>query len=183
MVVLFSKYVQYTNVLYTQSWHVVLSMDLQCKLTSLRKIWSILKASKAMTSCIDLYKCAMKYQTSAPPDAVCSLQISQLRVRFECCLVHTCTMTCLITSHHLKILDTFGNCHRPVFSLGTSQHMHKTTNLWKYLNSIGHRRCEIRMEENKKHLSMLSHKVVCSHHTRCLITGPQNIILRSRNQF
>ena len=29
----------------------------------------------------------------------------------------------------LKTLDTFGNCRRPVFSLGVSQHMHKITNL------------------------------------------------------
>ncbi len=32
----------------------------------------------------------------------------------------------------LKTLDTFGNCQRPVFSLGVSQHMHKITNLWKF---------------------------------------------------
>ena len=31
----------------------------------------------------------------------------------------------------LKALDTFGNCQRPVFSLGVSQHMHKISNLWK----------------------------------------------------
>ena len=29
----------------------------------------------------------------------------------------------------LKALDTIGNCQRPVFSLGASQHMHKITNL------------------------------------------------------
>ena len=29
----------------------------------------------------------------------------------------------------LKTLDTNGNCQRPVFSLGVSQHMHKITNL------------------------------------------------------
>ena len=30
-------------------------------------------------------------------------------------------------------LDTFGNCQRPIFSLGVSQHnfMHSITNLWK----------------------------------------------------
>ena len=32
----------------------------------------------------------------------------------------------------LKTLDTNGNCQRPVFSLGVSQHMHKITNLWKF---------------------------------------------------
>ena len=31
--------------------------------------------------------------------------------------------------HLLKTLDTIGNCHRPVFPLGVSQHMHRITNL------------------------------------------------------
>ena len=31
----------------------------------------------------------------------------------------------------LKTLDDIGNCQRPVFSLGVSQHMHKITNLGK----------------------------------------------------
>ena len=29
----------------------------------------------------------------------------------------------------LNTLDTIGNCQRPVFSFGVSQHMHKITNL------------------------------------------------------
>ena len=29
----------------------------------------------------------------------------------------------------LKAVDTIGNCQRPVFSLGVSQHKHKITNL------------------------------------------------------
>ena len=33
------------------------------------------------------------------------------------------------TLQRLKTLDTLGNCQRPVFSLGVSQHMHKITNL------------------------------------------------------
>ena len=34
---------------------------------------------------------------------------------------------------YFKDLDTFGNCQRPVFSLGVSQHMHyKITNLNKF---------------------------------------------------
>ena len=32
----------------------------------------------------------------------------------------------------LKTLDNIGNCQRPVFLLGVSQHMHKITNLWKF---------------------------------------------------
>ena len=30
---------------------------------------------------------------------------------------------------NLKTMDTIGNCQRPVFTLGVSQHMHKITNL------------------------------------------------------
>ena len=32
----------------------------------------------------------------------------------------------------VKALDTFGNCQRPVFSFGVSQHMHKIINLWTF---------------------------------------------------
>ena len=31
-----------------------------------------------------------------------------------------------------KVRYTFGNCQRPVFSHGVSQHKHKITNLWKF---------------------------------------------------
>ena len=34
--------------------------------------------------------------------------------------------------HSLKALDTFGNCQRPVFSLGVSQLMHEIANLYKF---------------------------------------------------
>ena len=37
----------------------------------------------------------------------------------------------------------FGNCQRPVFSIGVSQHMHKITKLLKF----GSQSCEIIMEE------------------------------------
>ena len=37
----------------------------------------------------------------------------------------------------IKGMDTFGNCQKPVFSLGICQHnMYKTTNLRKKLDSI-----------------------------------------------
>ena len=37
-----------------------------------------------------------------------------------------------LTLECLKGLDTFGNCQRPVFSLGAYHYMHKITNLWKF---------------------------------------------------
>ena len=37
-----------------------------------------------------------------------------------------------ITFHELKTVDTIGNCQRLAFTVGVSQHMHKTTNLWKF---------------------------------------------------
>ena len=33
---------------------------------------------------------------------------------------------------HLKTLDTIGNCKKTVFSLCSSQHVQKITNLWKF---------------------------------------------------
>ena len=56
----------------------------------------------------------------------------------------------------LKTRDTIGNCQRPVFSLGVSQHMHENTPC-ENLSSIGCRSCEIIMEEK----TSLSHEVVC----------------------
>ena len=53
----------------------------------------------------------------------------------------------------LKTTDTIGNCQRPAFPLGVSQHMHKITNLWKFER----RSCEITMTEK----TLLSHEVVC----------------------
>ena len=49
-----------------------------------------------------------------------------------------------------------GNCQRPVFSLGVSQHMHKIQTC-ENLKSICRRSCEIIMEEK----TPLSHEVVC----------------------
>ena len=37
-----------------------------------------------------------------------------------------------VYKNQLKGRYTFGNCQRPVFSLGVSQHKHKITNLWKF---------------------------------------------------
>ena len=43
----------------------------------------------------------------------------------------------------LKTLDTIGNCHRPAFSAGISQHMHKKKKKCENLSSIGRRNSEI----------------------------------------
>ena len=42
-----------------------------------------------------------------------------------------------VTEQFLKALDTFGNCQRPVFSLGVSQHTRKITHPCENLNSTG----------------------------------------------
>ena len=76
----------------------------------------------------------------------------------------------------LKTLDTIGNCQRLVFSLGVSQHMHKITNLWKFeLNRSSKLRDN---NERKKHPC---HTKLCAF--RCLISRPQILNLRSRNQI
>ena len=55
---------------------------------------------------------------------------------------------------YLKTVDTIGNCQRPVFSLGVSQHVHKITTLWKFqLNRSSS--WEITMKEK----TPLSHEV------------------------
>ena len=54
----------------------------------------------------------------------------------------------------LTTLDTFGKCHRPVFSLCVSQNLHTCENF----NSIGRRSCETIMEEK----TPLLHEVVCN---------------------
>ena len=56
----------------------------------------------------------------------------------------------------LKTLDTIGNCQRPVFSLGVSQHMHKITTC-ENLSLIGRWSCEITTKEK----TPLSHEDVC----------------------
>ena len=78
--------------------------------------------------------------------------------------------------HELKTVDTIGNCQRPVFSLGVSQHMHKITNLWKFELDWS---SELRDNyERKKHPC---HTKLCAF--RCLISRPQILNLRSRNQI
>ena len=78
----------------------------------------------------------------------------------------------------LKTLDTIGNCKRLVFSLGVSQHMHKITNLWKFeLN----RSSNFNLRDNKERKKHPCHTKLCAF--RCLISRPQIINLRSRNQI
>ena len=50
-----------------------------------------------------------------------------LRSVWLCVLVGITIVHCA-----LKTLDTISDCQRPVSSLGVSQHMHKTTNLWVF---------------------------------------------------
>ena len=78
---------------------------------------------------------------------------------------------------HCATLDTIGNCQRPVFLLGVSQHMHKITNLWKFeLNWSS----DLRVDnyERKKHPC---HTKLCAF--RCLISGPQILSVRSPYQI
>ena len=70
-----------------------------------------------------------------------------------------------------RTLDTIGKCQRPVLSLGVSQ------NMLKQFSSIGRRSCEITMKEKKQPC----HMKLCTF--RCLISRPQILNLRSRNQI
>ena len=60
----------------------------------------------------------------------------------------------------LKVLDTFGNCQRLVFSLGVFQHMHKITNLLN-LDSVGHR-SQLRENNERKNIFVLQLIMVLS---------------------
>ena len=76
----------------------------------------------------------------------------------------------------LKAVDTIGNCQRPVFTLGVSQLMPKIKNLWKLeLNRSSKLRDN---NERKKHPC---HTKLCAFW--CLISRPQILNLRSRNQI
>ena len=81
-----------------------------------------------------------------------SITVFEVKWFLKCCCTSSqvsCNCNYLKTNP-LKTLDTFGNCHRPVFSHGVSQHMHKI----------------------KK--AVLSHEVVCFQMLdfRCLISRP-----------
>ena len=76
---------------------------------------------------------------------------------------------------NILLIYTINNCQRPVFSLGVSQHMHKITSC-ENLSSIGRQSFEIIIKEKKP-----SHTKLCAF--RCLISRPQNLILKSRNRI
>ena len=78
------------------------------------------------------------------------------------------------TSKNSKTLHTFGNCQRPVFSLGVSQHNAQNNRPVIELNLSSKLRDNI---EKKKKIATRS----CAF--RCLISGTQNQIMRSRNQI
>ena len=73
---------------------------------------------------------------------ICSLSVASLRallrIKFKTFFIIRDCLTSqgrTATSRwglHLKGRYTIGNCQRPVFSLGVSQHIHKITNLWKF---------------------------------------------------
>ena len=85
-------------------------------------------------------------------------------------------VTTLLRTIKLKTLNTIGICRRPVFSLGVSQHMHTITNLWKFeLNWSS------KLRDNNGRKKHPYHTKLCAF--RCLISGPQNLILRSQNQI
>ena len=75
----------------------------------------------------------------------------------------------------LKTLDTIGNCQRPVFTFGVSQHKPKITNLWKFEHNWSSK-----LQDKNERKNTLVTKL-CAF--RCLIWGPQNLILRSQNQI
>ena len=76
----------------------------------------------------------------------------------------------------LKTLDTIGYCQRPLFSFGVSQHLQTKTNMWKFeLNWSS------KLRDNNERKKKTCHTKLCAF--GCLISRPQNLNLRSRNQI
>ena len=76
----------------------------------------------------------------------------------------------------LKTVETIGNCQRLVFTVGVSQHMHKITNRCKFeLNRSS------KLRDNNERKNTLRHTNLCAFW--CLISRPQVLNLRSRNQI
>ena len=91
--------------------------------------------------------------------------------------LYICHACYFVTRHNLlKTLDTIGNCQRPVFSLGVSQHMHKITNLWKFeLN------WSLKLRDSSERKKHPCHTKFCGF--KWLISRPQILNLGSRNQI
>ena len=100
----------------------------------------------------------------------CELKALPIHVQYRCVKPWKITAPLL----KLKTVDTIGNCQRPVFSLGVYQH--KITNLWKFEPN---RSSKLRdNNDRKKHPC---HTKLCAF--ICLISRPQILNLRSRNQI
>ena len=110
----------------------------------------------------------IKWRTN--PKQFRSIQSCSVRTRFHCltskmvinasylknphihllkanCRYKAVTLFRGVRKHHyflinLKSLNSFGNCQRPVFSLGVSHFMHKIIKTCNNLNSIGRRSCD-----------------------------------------
>ena len=77
---------------------------------------------------------------------------------------------------YLQAVDTIGNCQRLAFTVGVSQHMNKTTNLWK----IELNRSSKLRDNNERKIHPCRTKL-CAF--RWLISRPQVLNQRSQNQI
>ena len=91
---------------------------------------------------------------------------NQISINLQSCLS---SLRAQLHGFALKTLDTFGNCRRPVLSLGVSQYMHKITNLWTFeLNWPS------KLQDNyERKNTLVTRGRLCAF--RCLILAPQNL--------
>ena len=85
-----------------------------------------------------------KYNNKSPVHISCDCKLEHP----NCCRMLHCMVqqtTKKVSVSLIKIVDTIGNCQRPVFSLCVSQHMHKKQTC-ENLSSIGGQSCEIWMK-------------------------------------
>ena len=128
------------------------------------------------TKLIFLTFCTNFSKTTAPRQVIFFEKLSTIiifkRCKFNVNLWTLCFLSYKKYIDPLKTLDTIGNCQRQVFSLDVSQHTHKITNLWKFELNWSSKLRDINQRKNTK---------LCAF--RCLISKPQVLNLRSRNQI
>ena len=107
-------------------------------------------------------------------------ECNRFKVQFPMCFFPLCVIKISLYRPFpgciLKTLDTICNCQRLAFTVVVSQHMHKITNLWKFeLNQSS------QLQDNNERKNSPCHTKLCAY--RWLISRPQVLNLRSRNQF
>ena len=133
----FAKYVRYID---TSPWHGMhqlrkLCASLMCSLKSLcyEQLRNLLRGSREVSRIKQYFVCS-KTLSQKNIIYLASSHMVLPRNTLHWYLTMPCLKSHNYVSSYLKTLETFGNCQRPVFSLGVSQHtcMPQIINLSKF---------------------------------------------------